>query len=450
MSKHSGVISPPETQPSQEDTLESQPETSKALLVAAVGEQLDSDYTVLELPTDDIMSESGCSTQTSTTLGSASALPHQNTEVLVSTALLVRIEALESENKQLKELNSITGCNHNLTVGNIAANDDLVKLYTGFQGYGDLLTFYEFLGPSVDDLTYWGEGQYTRKRQRKRKLSSIDQLLLTLMKLKLNLRNKDIGFRFGISESLVSRYVCTWVCFLYHQLKEIEWTPSTQQVAATLPHAFQEKYPTTFAIIDGSEIFLETLHLQSSTWSSYKQHNTAKFLVACTPNGVISYISPLYVGSISDVQLTCVSGFLKTLEGKEGISIMADRGFTIKKQLSEIGVHLNIPPFLDGRAQLPAEEVKKGRGIASLRIHVERAIGRIKQFSILKGTYPLSMVRLLNQVLCVCAWLTNFQPALIALPLEPIEDDHDHDLVLEHYSCSDSEWNEDVYSCDSD
>ena len=134
-------------------------------------------------------------------------------------------------------------------------------------------------------------------------------------------------------------------------MKEIEWTPSTQQVVATLPYGFREKYLTTFAIIDGSEIFLETpndLHLQSSTWSI----NTAKFLVACTPNGAVSYISPLYVGSISNVELTRVSGFLQTLEGKEGISIMADRGFTVKDQLSEMGVHLNIPPFLEGRTQL--------------------------------------------------------------------------------------------------
>ena len=230
-------------------------------------------------------------------------------------------------------------------------------------------------------------------------------------------------------------------------MKEIEWTPSTQQVVATLPYSFREKYPTTFAIIDGSEIFLETpndLHLQSSTWSSYKQHNTAKFLVACTPNGAISYISPLYVGSISDVELTRVSGFLQTLEGKEGISIMVDRGFTVKDQLSEMGVQLNIPPFLAGRMQLPPEEVKKGRGIASLRIHVERAIGRIKQFRILKGTFPLSMVRLLNQVVCVCAWLTNFHPALLPPPVEPSESDIEHYL----HSLDDSDHSND--SCDSD
>ena len=54
---------------------------------------------------------------------------------------------------------------------------------------------------------------------------------------------------------------------------------------------------------------------------------------------------------------------------------MTDCGFTIGDQLQSIGVDLNIPPFLGGRDQLPAEEVQQGRMIASLRIHVERAIG---------------------------------------------------------------------------
>lgn len=95
--------------------------------------------------------------------------------------------------------------------------------------------------------------------------------------------------------------------------------PSVEQVTGTLPCEFKEKFPTTFAIIDGSEIFIETptdLHMQSSTWSQYKHHNTAKFLVACTPNGSISYVSSLYVGSISDVELTCVCGLLTKLEDK--------------------------------------------------------------------------------------------------------------------------------------
>ena len=34
--------------------------------------------------------------------------------------------------------------------------------------------------------------------------------------------------------------------------------PSQEQVAANLPHVFKEKYPSTYATIDGTEIFLET------------------------------------------------------------------------------------------------------------------------------------------------------------------------------------------------
>ena len=100
---------------------------------------------------------------------------------------------------------------------------------------------------------------------------------------------------------------------------------------------------------------------------------------------------------------------------------MADRGFTIRGMLNEIGVDLNMPPFLDGRAQLPAKEIQEGRKIASLRIHVERAIGRMKNFDILKGTIPITMARQINQIVCVCGFLTNFHPALVPPP-ETISD----------------------------
>ena len=55
-------------------------------------------------------------------------------------------------------------------------------------------------------------------------------------------------------------------------------------------------------------------------------HSTANLFIACTPNGTISYISSLYVGSISDVELTCVSGLISKLPRNEGAYVMADRG----------------------------------------------------------------------------------------------------------------------------
>ena len=133
-------------------------------------------------------------------------------------------------------------------------------------------------------------------------------------------------------------------------------------------------------------------------------------------------MSPVFVGSISDIKLTRKSGFLATLQDKPGISIMADRGFTIKDMLKDISIELNIPPFLEGRSQLPVEEVEEGRKIASIRIHVERAIGRMKTFCISR---KVSYQCVLNQV-CVCGFLANFMPALVPPPEDLKDKDVDY------------------------
>ena len=130
-------------------------------------------------------------------------------------------------------------------------------------------------------------------------------------------------------------------------------------------------------------------------------------------------MSPLYVGSISDVELTRVSGFIESLSGKAGVSIMAVRGFTISDQLAVHGIKLNVPPFMKGQSQLLAD-VRKGRKITSLQI--QRVIGTIKNFTILKGTLPLSMSRITNQIVQVCAWLVNFQPVIIPPPSGDMEE----------------------------
>ena len=363
-------------------------------LTAVVGEQLDMNYSIHELPTNPV---------------AASAVPSAAERNLIDRALLARIESLEAENARLKKC--VPSKQPKFTVEQIRDDDRLFSFYTGFKSYVVFLAFFQFLGPAVNKLNYWGSSTKPRQRQCRTKLSPMDQLVMTLMKLRLNLKVLDLSFRFGVSPTSVSRYITTWICFLYHHLKEVDWMPSVQQVCGTLPPAFREGFATTYAIIDGSEIFLETptdLFMQSSTWSSYKHHNTAKFLIACTPNGCICFISPLYVGSISDVEITRVSGFLTQLKDKPGISIMADRGFTIKDML-QVGIeHPSF--FMEGRQQLPAEEVQEGRRIASVRIHVERAIGRIKTY---KQTLPISLARLSNQIVLVCAYLSNFKPVLV-------------------------------------
>lgn len=101
-------------------------------------------------------------------------------------------------------------------------------------------------------------------------------------------------------------------------------------------------YPNTRCIIDATEIFIEmpaNPSAQQLTFSNYKNHNTLKALIVITPSGVISFISDLYGGNISDKKLTQLSGLLDLLE--PGDAVMADRGFIIDDILPP-GVTLNI------------------------------------------------------------------------------------------------------------
>ena len=88
---------------------------------------------------------------------------------------------------------------------------------------------------------------------------------------------------------------------------------------------------------------------------------------------------------------------------------MANRGFTIEDVLTPLGVQLNIPPFLGGRQQLAASEVVDTQQIASLCIHVERAICRVKEYDILANVMPASLAGSANQIWTVCCLLINFQ-----------------------------------------
>ena len=80
---------------------------------------------------------------------------------------------------------------------------------------------------------------------------------------------------------------------------------------------------------------------------------------------------------------------------------MADKGFTIDDILP-LGVTLNIPPFLGMSDQMSAEDVIATQEIASLRIHVERAINKVKNFHIFDGVIPLTHFGEVNQMWCVC------------------------------------------------
>ena len=243
----------------------------------------------------------------------------------------------------------------------------------------------------------------------------MDQLLLVLMRLRLGLFTVDLADRFCISVGTCSGIFCTWIKLLSKVLGDglIVWL-SKETIYTNLPSGFQAKNSKTRCIIDCTELYItrpKSIDNQASSWSDYKKHNTVKFLVVIAPNGFVMYISDCYGGRTSDRHICQDSAFYNFLE--RGDEVMADRGFQIKEDLLYHYCSLSIPPGARAKDQMTPGECKKTKDVANLRIHVERAINRIKDFKLLKNTMPLTVVPLVDDIVRTCSALCNMQTLLI-------------------------------------
>ena len=308
--------------------------------------------------------------------------------------------------------------------------DEDMAFYTGFPSYGVFMATYNYLNPGErgENIRYWlsvskdvGPEYYEKDPQlgvgpgKPRTLNSKVEFFLVMCRLRQGFAERHLGHLFNISQSTVSRIVISWVNFMYLRFGLLNIWPSRKVVDDTMPQDFKNKYPNTRAIIDCTEIKCQmpsSLLLNSELFSSYKNNTTLKGLIAISPAGHISFISQLYTGSISDKEITERSGFLD-LPFDANDSVMADKGFTIQ-DLLPVGVSLNIPPFLGSSSQMSAEDVVKTQSIASLRIHVERSINKIKNFHIWDGILSLSLTGIVNQMWTVCAHLCNVQEPIIS------------------------------------
>ena len=187
-----------------------------------------------------------------------------------------------------------------------------------------------------------------------------------------------------------------------------------EEIVRTMPKVIKQTYRQCRTIIDCCEIFIgrpNHLTARAITWSNYKHHNTVKVLVAISPTGAVSFISKAYGERTSDKVITQRSGFLDLIE--HGDLILADRGFLITEELAAKGAQLAIPAFTKGKLQLSAKEVEQTRKLARIRIHVERAIERMKNFRVISTTMNINLVPHVDSILTICGAISNLHPKLV-------------------------------------
>ena len=243
--------------------------------------------------------------------------------------------------------------------------------------------------------------QYGSKPVPSRALSVENEFFMVLCHLKVGLFEDDLAVRFGICQSAVSRIIR----FMFFRFKELDLFPSQEIVKLHMPECFIKIYPSTTLIIDATDIYIEKPNnpeAQQVTFSSYKNTNTMKALVGIVPKGAILFVSTLFGGSIFDKELTQKSGLVDKLQ--HGDCIMADRGFNIQEMLASKGIKVHVQPFMNPTGQFEENELLETSRIATLRINVERAMERIKNYHILDFV-PITLCTngLIDMIfLCVC------------------------------------------------
>lgn len=240
---------------------------------------------------------------------------------------------------------------------------------------------------------------------------------ITLMKIKTGRTFIQLADDFGLSESSVSKIFKEGVVLMGPLLKKLIVWPSSESIKAQLPLPFRARFGSVESIIDCFEI---EIHKpvdpvkQALTWSEYKKANTLKYLISCTPDGIINFISKGFGGRTTDQCVLENSGYLEVL--KPGVVVMADRGFkNIEKLLLEKNCTLVRPPSVSSDAKLSKEEVMATKRIASLRIHIERVIRRVREFNFLRPHSCLhsKLIPLTDHVVNIACGLVNLQDPLI-------------------------------------
>lgn len=298
-----------------------------------------------------------------------------------------------------------------------------------------------------------------------------DMLLMVLMKFKHSIPFSSLAVLFDMHPNTVAHNFYAIVDILYDRTKIFVPWPSVDVIQDHMPDSFKEHFPTCRAIIDCTEIKTEKperTSKQNILYSYYKSGHTVKFLIgnlfmkvkctfinpnncflAITPDGSISFVSRAFGGRLSDKYITNNSGFLQLIRPED--LILADKGFPTIKGMDNI---VRPPRAKRNQKHFTEAQMEETKKIAKVRIHVERAIQRLKVYKILSHRIPINLLSSIEKIFHICAALVNLQaPILKSRRSNQEEEEDDDDATIidenEYGDCLD-EADSDISADDND
>uniref|UniRef100_A0A8C4GPJ3 DDE Tnp4 domain-containing protein n=2 Tax=Dicentrarchus labrax TaxID=13489 RepID=A0A8C4GPJ3_DICLA len=291
------------------------------------------------------------------------------------------LKALKKENQTLRE--SVEKIS--LSESSLRNDAEKVKFYTGLPNYFVLETVMWLLAPHMDGM-------------KNMKLSKFQQLLLTLMRLRLDLRNQDLAYRFGVKVGTVTRTVHQMVSIMSSTLvpTAVFW-PSRAELRKNLPAALRTSHPDCAVIIDCFTVPFEEpvsrgnqqqqQRVVQSSQGLGTSYNVLKYLIGVAPQGVVTFVSRGVLGNVTDKSLAEGCGLLCKL--LPGDVVLASRDLDIADSVAARGALFRIAGSYQGEAYGSSEDSLQADASSetvSVQRHVDRVISMVKQrYAMLTG-----------------------------------------------------------------
>jgi hypothetical protein len=210
-------------------------------------------------------------------------------------------------NKNLKEKLDVKDILFkNIFIEKVTKSDESVRKYTGLPNL-EIFNSIENIAVNYDsNMKYWTgdeseEEKHYQNQGKKpgpsRKLSRTDEFIFDFSALTFSFTS--LCYVRLVWSFMLENLICFHnldICLYYIFRDCIIW-PSRELIKKFTPKSFQQSFPRTRAIIDCSEIFIQRPRnptVNARTYSSYKSHNTFKFLVSITPTGAFNFYSRIW------------------------------------------------------------------------------------------------------------------------------------------------------------
>lgn len=274
-----------------------------------------------------------------------------------------------------------------LTFDRLRAKPTIFKAFTGVS-----LSEFETLWAQITPLWVAREQQRLSRPNRKRALGGgrkpkfelRDQLLVTLVWLRLYLATETLGFLFGIDKATVSRYTRALLPVL-RQVGDatLGWLEPPKHGQGKDLAAARASYPDLFAIVDATEQPVQRpqdAEQQKKHYSGKKKRHTRKVQIIVNEDGVVREVSDSVPGAMHDRELFRQSGAAEAIP-KETVT-GGDAGYQgIQDDLSD---HSVILPFKKSKLHPLTEEQKLlNQEFSRTRIIVENILAQFKNFKAL-------------------------------------------------------------------